>query len=275
MMMLLVGSGLARPGPTRNPAECIMGLAIDLNCDMGESFGAWKMGQDEDILPYVTSANIACGFHAGDAATMRKTVAAALRHGVALGAHPGLPDLVGFGRRNMDISAQDVYDIVVIQVGALAAVAASQGGRLHHVKAHGALYNMAARNGDLATAIAKAVHDIDSTLLLYALAGSAQVKAAEDMGLAVAQEVFADRSYQSDGSLTPRKQAGAMIEDPAISIKQVLRMVQEGKVATQQGSDVNVRADTLCIHGDQPDAVVFAQAIRKALGENSVQVRAI
>ncbi|MBF6616536.1 MAG: LamB/YcsF family protein [Candidimonas sp.] len=252
-----------------------MGLAIDLNCDMGESFGAWKMGQDEDILPYVTSANIACGFHAGDAATMRKTVAAALRHGVALGAHPGLPDLVGFGRRNMDVSAQDVYDIVVIQVGALAAVAASQGGKLHHVKAHGALYNMAARNGELATAIAKAVHDIDSTLLLYALAGSVQVKAAEDMGLAVAQEVFADRSYQSDGSLTPRKQAGAMIEDPAISIKQVLRMVQEGKVATQQGSDVNVRADTLCIHGDQPDAVVFAQAIRKALGENGVQVRAI
>ncbi|QAA93558.1 LamB/YcsF family protein [Pollutimonas thiosulfatoxidans] len=252
-----------------------MGLAIDLNCDMGESFGAWKMGQDEDILPYVTSANIACGFHAGDAATMRKTVAAALRHGVALGAHPGLPDLVGFGRRNMDVSAQDVYDIVIIQVGALAAVAASQGGKLHHVKAHGALYNMAARNGELATAIAKAVHDIDSTLLLYALAGSVQVKAAEDMGLAVAQEVFADRSYQSDGSLTPRKQAGAMIEDPAISIKQVLRMVQEGKVATQQGSDVNVRADTLCIHGDQPDAVVFAQAIRKALGENGVQVRAI
>ena len=206
---------------------------------------------------------------------MRKTVAAALRHGVALGAHPGLPDLVGFGRRNMDVSAQDVYDIVIIQVGALAAVAASQGGKLHHVKAHGALYNMAARNGELATAIAKAVHDIDSTLLLYALAGSVQVKAAEDMGLAVAQEVFADRSYQSDGSLTPRKQAGAMIEDPAISIKQVLRMVQEGKVATQQGSDVNVRADTLCIHGDQPDAVVFAQAIRKALGENGVQVRAI
>ena len=252
-----------------------MGLAIDLNCDMGESFGAWKMGQDEDILPYVTSANIACGFHAGDAATMRKTVAAALRHGVALGAHPGLPDLVGFGRRNMDVSAQDVYDIVIIQVGALAAVAASQGGKLHHVKAHGALYNMAARNGELATAIAKAVHDVDSTLLLYALAGSVQVKAAEDMGLAVAQEVFADRSYQSDGSLTPRKQAGAMIEDPAISIKQVLRMVQEGKVATQQGSDVNVRADTLCIHGDQPDAVVFAQAIRKALGESGVQVRAI
>ncbi|NYT46261.1 LamB/YcsF family protein [Alcaligenaceae bacterium] len=252
-----------------------MGLAIDLNCDMGESFGAWKMGRDEDILPYVTSANIACGFHAGDAATMRKTVAAALRHGVALGAHPGLPDLVGFGRRNMDISAQDVYDIVVIQVGALAAVAASQGGKLHHVKAHGALYNMAARNGELATAIAKAVHDVDSTLLLYALAGSAQVKAAEDMGLAVAQEVFADRSYQSDGSLTPRKQAGAMIEDPAISIKQVLRMVQEGKVATQQGVDVNVRADTLCIHGDQPGAVVFAQAIRKALGEGGVQVGAI
>lgn len=249
-----------------------MAWSIDLNCDMGESFGAWKMGQDEDILPYVTSANIACGFHAGDPSTMRKTVAAAIRHGVALGAHPGLPDLAGFGRRNMDISPDDAYDIVVVQVGALAGVAASQGGRLNHVKAHGALYNMAAKNRELADAIARAVHDVDPSLVLYALASSAQVDAGRNAGLTVAQEVFADRSYQSDGSLTPRKQPNAMIEDPDASIRQVLRMIKEGKVGSMQGGDIAVDADTLCIHGDQPGAVVFAKAIRKALEAEGITV---
>ncbi|UYO92343.1 LamB/YcsF family protein [Pollutimonas sp. M17] len=249
-----------------------MTWSIDLNCDMGEGFGAWKMGQDEEILPYVTSANIACGFHAGDPATMRKTVAAAIRHGVALGAHPGLPDLAGFGRRNMDISPQHAYDIVVVQVGALAGVAASQGGRLRHVKAHGALYNMASKNRELAAAIAGAVRDVDASLVLYALAGSAQVDAAGEAGLKVAQEVFADRSYQSDGSLTPRTQPNAMIEDPDVSIRQVLRMIKEGKVAAVQGGDVAVAADTLCIHGDQPGAVVFAKAIRKALEAEGIVV---
>ncbi|HEY9572923.1 MAG TPA: 5-oxoprolinase subunit PxpA [Pusillimonas sp.] len=246
--------------------------SIDLNCDMGESFGAWKMGQDEEILPYVSSANIACGFHAGDPATMRKTVAAAIRHGVALGAHPGLPDLAGFGRRNMDISPDNAYDIVVVQVGALAGVAASQGGRLRHVKAHGALYNMASKNRELASAIAQAVHDVDPSLVLYALASSVQVDAGRDVGLKVAQEVFADRTYQSDGSLTPRKQPNAMIEDPDASIRQVLRMIKEGKVASVQGGDVAVSADTLCIHGDQAGAVMFAKAIRKALEAEGITV---
>lgn len=249
-----------------------MGWAIDLNCDMGESFGAWKMGQDEDILPYVTSANIACGFHAGDPATMRKTVAAAIRHGVALGAHPGLPDLAGFGRRTMDITPEHAYDIVVVQVGALAGVAASQGGRLHHVKAHGALYNMAAKNAELAAALAQAVHDVDASLVFYALASSVQVDAARSAGLTVAQEVFADRTYQSDGTLTPRKQANAMIEDPDASIRQVLGMIKEGRVGTVQGGDIKVSADTLCIHGDQPGAVVFAKAIRKALEAEGIAV---
>ncbi|NYT61300.1 LamB/YcsF family protein [Alcaligenaceae bacterium] len=250
-----------------------MTLSIDLNCDMGESFGAWEMGHDADILPYVTSANIACGFHAGDPTVMRKTVAAAIRHGVALGAHPGLPDLAGFGRRNIDISPENAYDIVVVQVGALAGVAASQGGRLHHVKAHGALYNMATKNPDLAQAIAQAVYDVDPSLVFYALAASIQVGIAKKTGLTVAQEVFADRTYQSDGSLTSRKQANSMIVDPEISIRQVLRMITEGKVATLQGEDINVQADTLCIHGDQPGAVVFAQAIRKALGQKNITVR--
>src|SRR5690606_3043926 len=230
---MIEGSQLTRAGDSpRNDGNLNMNPVIDLNCDMGESFGAWQMGQDEAILPFVSSANIACGYHAGDPATMRKTVAAALKHKVALGAHPGLPDLEGFGRRNMDISPESAYDMVVVQVGALAGVAASQGGRLHHVKAHGALYNMAAKNAKLAKAIAQAVRDVDASLILYGLAGSELVRAGNEAGLTVAQEVFADRSYQADGSLTPRSQPGAMIEDPAASIRQVLRMVTEGKVAT-------------------------------------------
>jgi UPF0271 protein len=250
-------------------------LSIDLNCDMGESFGAWSMGQDTEVLPLVSSANIACGFHAGDPATMRKTVAAAIGNGVAIGAHPGLPDLVGFGRRNMDITPQQAYDMVVVQIGALAATAASQGARLNHVKAHGALYNMAVRQPALARSIAQAVHDVDPSLVFYALASSDMARIASEVGLAVAHEVFADRTYQPDGSLTPRSRADAMIEDPEVSIRQVLRMVKEGRVTAVDGTDVEVRADTLCIHGDQPGAVVFARAIREALQQEGIEVRAI
>lgn len=242
---------------------------------MGESFGAWTMGQDTEILPYVTSANIACGFHAGDPTTMRRTVQAAIHHGVALGAHPGLPDLVGFGRRKMDITADAAYDLVVVQVGALAAVAASQGGRLHHVKAHGALYNMAAGNTELAKAVAQAVFDVDSGLVLYALASSIQVDIARSIGLQVAQEVFADRSYQADGSLTLRSLPGAMITDPAQAVQQVLGMITQGKVLSQQGQDVGVRADTLCIHGDQPGAAVFARNITQALEQHGIAIRSV
>jgi UPF0271 protein len=252
-----------------------MTLSIDLNCDMGESFGAWKMGQDDEVLPYVTSANIACGFHAGDPTIMRKTVKAALKHNVALGAHPGLPDLVGFGRRNIDLSPEAAYDIVVVQVGALAGVAASQGARLNHVKAHGALYNMAVQNKPLARAIAQAVYDVDPSLIFFTLASSLMVAEAKDVGLQVAQEVFADRTYQSDGSLTPRSRPDAMIVDPKVSIQQVLRMIREKKVRTVQGGDITVHADTLCIHGDQPGAVVFAQAIRQALQAENIAVNRI
>lgn len=252
-----------------------MSLSIDLNCDMGESFGPWAMGNDDEVLPLVTSANIACGFHAGDPSIMRKTVAAAIGNGVALGAHPGLPDLAGFGRRNMDITPQQAYDIVVVQVGALAAVAASQGGRLNHVKAHGALYNMAVRDPALARAIAQAVHDTDKSLVFYALASSNMARIASEVGLTVAHEVFADRSYQPDGSLTPRNHANAMIEDPQQSIRQVLRMVTEGKVTAVDGTDVEVRADTLCIHGDQPGAVVFAKAIRAACEQAGIEVKRV
>lgn len=252
-----------------------MALTIDLNCDMGESYGAWTMGHDDDILPYVTSANIACGYHAGDPSTMRRTVAAALKNEVALGAHPSLPDLQGFGRRVMDITPSEAYDIVVYQVGALAAVAASQGGRLHHVKPHGALYNMACKNRELATAIAQAVRDVDGSLVLYALASSVQVEAAQEVGLQVAQEVFADRTYQDDGSLTSRKQADAMIVDPDTALRQVVRMVTEGKVESVQGIDIPVQADTLCIHGDQPGALVFARAICAGLQQAGIGLRTI
>jgi len=253
----------------------MMSLSIDLNCDMGESFGAWAMGQDADILPLVSSANIACGFHAGDPSTMRKTVALAVANGVAIGAHPGLPDLAGFGRRNMDITPQQAYDMVVVQIGALAATAASQGARLHHVKAHGALYNMAARDPALARGLAQAVYDVDPRLVFYAPASSAMARAAEELGLTVAHEVFADRSYQPDGNLTPRNHPGAMIVDVQASIRQALQLVVEGCVTAVDGSFVAMEADTLCIHGDQPGAVEFARAIRAAFQEADIQVRLV
>jgi len=252
-----------------------MSSAIDLNCDMGESYGAWRMGNDEAVLQFVSSANVACGFHGGDPSTMRKTVAAAVARQVAVGAHPSLPDLVGFGRRVMQITPQEAYDMVVVQVGALAAVAATQGTRLHHVKAHGALYNMAAKDMGLAQAICRAVRDVDPGLVLYGLAGSALVQAAQDVGLRAAHEVFADRSYQDDGSLTPRSHPDAMIEDADTAVAQVLRMVRDGVVRSVNGRDVPVRADTLCIHGDQPNAPVFARALSDALAAAGIEVRAM
>ena len=251
-----------------------MSHAIDLNCDMGESYGAWRMGNDEAVLGFVSSANVACGFHGGDPSTMRQTVAAAMARQVAVGAHPSLPDLVGFGRRVMQITPQEAYDMVVVQVGALAAVAATQGTRLHHVKAHGALYNMAAKDAALAQAICRAVRDVDAGLVLYGLAGSQLVRAAQDLGLRAAHEVFADRTYQDDGSLTPRNQPGAMIEDADTAVAQVLRMVREGVVRSTGGRDVPVQADTLCIHGDQPNALVFARVLHDALREAGIAVQA-
>lgn len=245
---------------------------IDLNCDMGESYGAWRMGNDLEILDVVTSANVACGFHAGDPATMHRTVEAAFAKGVAVGAHPGLPDLQGFGRRTMAISAQEAYDLVVYQVGALAGFARALGGRLSHVKAHGALYNMAAKDPALSEAIARAVRDVDGELVLFGLAGSATVRAAKSMGLRAAGEVFADRTYQDDGSLTPRSRPDAMIEEVEAALAQVKRMVHEGIVRSTHGVDVRVQADTLCIHGDQPGALEFARRIRAELERGGVEV---
>jgi UPF0271 protein len=250
-------------------------MSIDLNCDMGESFGPWRMGDDEALLAHVTSANVACGFHAGDAATMQRTVRMALARGVAVGAHPSLPDLQGFGRREMRVSPPEVYGIVLYQLGALAGICRALGARLHHVKPHGALYNMAARDAALAGAIAQAVRDFDSQLVLCGLAGSALVQAARAAGLRAANEVFADRTYQPDGTLTPRSRPDAMLTDPARALAQVESMVRRGEVVATDGSVVRIEADTLCIHGDEPRAAEFAREIRGALEGWGVEVKAV
>lgn len=248
---------------------------IDLNCDMGEGFGAWQMGDDAALLDHVSSANIACGFHAGDPGTMHRTVKLAIKNGVAVGAHPSLPDLQGFGRRAMKVSAAEVYDLVLYQIGALAGFARACGGRLAHVKAHGALYHMAAREAPLAQAIAQAVRDFDTGLILFGLSGSELIRAGETAGLKTASEVFADRNYETDGSLTPRTQADAVVDDVDTAIARVRRMIGDGKVRSRQGGDVEVRADTLCIHGDEPGALEFAKRIRAALQTDGVRVAAV
>ncbi|GGF16015.1 5-oxoprolinase subunit PxpA [Hymenobacter cavernae] len=246
---------------------------VDLNCDLGESYGAYKLGNDEAILPFVTSANIACGFHAGDPAVMKKTVRLALQHQVAIGAHPGLPDLVGFGRREMAISPEEAYDMTVYQIGALASFVKAEGGTMHHVKPHGALYNMAAVTPALAQAIAEAVYRVNPELVLYGLAGSALIQAGQKLGLRTANEVFADRTYQPDGTLTSRRLPNALLSDPQEAIQQVLRMVKEGKVRSLLGADVAIQADTICIHGDSAHAVEFAQQISQVLKAEGIIIQ--
>ncbi|MBB6443592.1 LamB/YcsF family protein [Bacillus benzoevorans] len=248
---------------------------IDLNCDLGESFGAYKMGCDEKILDFVTSANIACGFHAGDPATMRKTVKMALERNVGIGAHPGLQDLTGFGRREMQISAQEAYDIVIYQIGALYGFVNAEGGRIQHVKPHGAFYNMAAKNPALAEAIAEAVYKIDPEMILFGLAGSELIAAGQKAGLHTASEVFSDRTYQRDGTLTPRREENALITDHQAALNQVIRMVKEGKVLSLQGDDLSITADTICIHGDGAKALEFAEYITASLLEAGINIAKI
>ena len=247
---------------------------VDLNSDLGESFGSYTIGNDEDVLQYVSSANIACGFHAGDPNVMQKTVAMAAAKGVAVGAHPGMPDLVGFGRRKMDITPKEAYAMVLYQVGALQAFATAAHVPLQHVKPHGALYNMAAKDKTLAAAIANAVYDVNPRLILYGLAGSCLITEGEKAGLVTASEVFADRTYQPDGTLTPRSQPDAMVTDEEAAISRVLRMIQEGVVTAQNGQDIPVKADTICIHGDGVKALAFAHKIKTALEAHAVAVRA-
>ncbi|TDQ11367.1 LamB/YcsF family protein [Pedobacter metabolipauper] len=249
-------------------------FTADLNCDMGEGFGAYDMGNDEAIMPFVSSVNIACGFHAGDPSVMKRTVRLALKHGLAIGAHPGLPDLQGFGRRELAISPEEAYDLVVYQTGALNAFVQTEGGRLKHVKPHGALYNMAAKNKELSDAIAEAVYNIDPNLVLYGLSGSELIRSGINAGLNVANEVFADRTYQQDGSLTPRRSANALITDHHTAISQVIRMIKDGNVQSEQGVPVFIQADTICIHGDGKFAVEFAQQIYAAFQQEGIQIKA-
>ena len=248
-------------------------MHIDLNCDMGESYGAWSMGGDADLMPIITSANIACGWHAGDPVVMERTVRLALDHGVALGAHPGYPDLLGFGRRSLALSPAEAEAYVLYQVAALAGIAQAHGARLTHVKPHGQLYNDAVANPALAAAIARAVARLDDRLILVGLAGSALVQAGRDAGLTVAEEVFADRVYEADGRLRSRRLPDAMLHDPARSAEQALRMVRDGQVVAYDGTVVPVRADTVCIHGDGPTAPPIARELRARLEAAGVAVR--
>jgi UPF0271 protein len=249
--------------------------SIDLNCDMGEAFGNYPMSNDETLMEYITSANIACGFHAGDAQVMEQTVALAIKNNVAIGAHPGLPDLQGFGRREMKISAKEAYQITLYQTGALYGFVKAAGGRLNHVKPHGALYNMAAKNAAIATAIAQAVYDFDPELTLYALAGSEMIRAAQQIGISSAAEVFADRTYQDDGSLTPRTQPNALITDKGDSLKQVLRMVKAQQVISVNNKTIPLRANTLCLHGDGAHAVSFAKLIVHTLQSEGINITSV
>ncbi|TAM61663.1 MAG: LamB/YcsF family protein [Rhodanobacter sp.] len=247
---------------------------IDLNGDLGESFGAWRMGEDAALLALVSSANIACGFHAGDPDIMRQTVALAIAHGVAIGAHVALPDLQGFGRREMAVTPAEAHALTLYQIGALHAFARAAGTRLAHVKPHGALYNMAARDAALAQAIAHAVRDFDPQLRLFALAGSALIDAGRSLGLAVAAEAFADRRYRSDGALQPRREAGAVIEDVEQATAQALGIARDGSVLTVDGGSLRMQADTLCLHGDGAHAVPFAHAVRAALRAAGLRIAA-
>jgi UPF0271 protein len=247
-------------------------MKIDLNCDMGESYGAWKMGDDAGIMPFISSANVACGFHGGDPATIRQTVRLALDHGVAIGAHPSLPDIQGFGRRAMKISPQDMYDLVVYQAGAVEAFARAAGSKLHHIKCHGALYNMAATDEALSEAMARAAQDLG--VMVYTLSNSTMMRVVKGKGVRALGEVFADRGYSDDGTLAPRDKPGGMIEDPQQSVKQVLGMVEGGYVTSLSGKRVPVAADTLCLHGDQPNAVVFAKKLRETFAQKGIQVEA-
>jgi UPF0271 protein len=242
---------------------------------MGESFGAWRMGADAELMNYVSSVNVACGFHAGDASVMRETVEKAIEKDLAIGAHPSFPDLQGFGRRNMKMSADEIFDIVLYQVSALKGICEAFGTRLHHVKPHGALYNQAARDATIAAAIVRAVKSIDENLVFYGLSGSFLIDEGEKLGLKTASEVFADRIYQADGSLTPRTEPNALITDADQAVSQVLRMIVERIVKTVDDETIPITAETICIHGDGKNALRFARTIREKLIENDIEIRRV
>jgi UPF0271 protein len=250
-------------------------MRIDLNSDLGESFGPWPMGQDAALMDSISSANVACGFHAGDPGAMRGTIALAREKGVAIGAHPGFQDLVGFGRREVKATPQEVEDLVLYQVAALAGMASAQGVKLQHVKAHGALYNMACRDRALADAIARAVAAFDRSLILFGLPNSELLRAGEAAGLGVAAEVFADRAYDPDGSLTSRAKPGSVIHDTAKVVERAIKMARDRQVIAVDGSTIALQADTMCLHGDTPGAAALAGEIRRGLESAGIQITAL
>ena len=248
---------------------------IDLNSDVGESFGRYKLGLDEEVIPLISSANIACGFHAGDPAVMKRTISIAKQHGVAPGAHPGFPDLMGFGRRNMDLSLQEIKDDVIYQVGALQAFATMQGLKLQHVKPHGALYTMAVKDVRMLEPTIEVLAGLNKDLILVVLAGPNRQELADmgsHYGVRIAFEFFADRAYNPDGSLVSRKEPGAVIHDHQIATERVLKMVTEGKVVSKNGGEIKLHADTICVHGDNPEAVALVKNVREGLLTSKIDI---
>lgn len=248
---------------------------VDLNSDLGESFGNYKIGLDEEVIKYVTSVNVACGWHAGDPLVMEKTIKIAKENKVEIGAHPGFPDLMGFGRRNFLVTPKEMKAYLKYQLGALIAFTKSEGKKIQHVKPHGAMYNMAAKDSVLAMAIAEAIHEVDKDIILLGLANSELIKAGENVGLKVANEVFADRAYNADGTLVSRSEKGAVMHDADIAISRVIGMIKERKVTAITGEDVEINAQSICVHGDNPDAVEFVKRIKLKLQEEGVEVTAI
>lgn len=248
---------------------------VDLNSDIGESFGTYVLGLDEEVIKHVTSVNIACGFHAGDPLIMEKTVQEAVKNDVAIGAHPGYPDLMGFGRRNMDISPKEARAYMLYQLGALQAFASANGKKIQHMKLHGAFYNTASNDEKLAAEVLKALQEVDKDIILLALSGSFIARKAQDMGIKVAQEVFADRAYNEDGTLVSRKTPGSVIHDKDEAINRIKKMVLDGKVTTIDGKEISIAADSICVHGDNPEAVEFVKNIRESLLSEGIEVKSL
>lgn len=246
---------------------------VDLNCDLGESFGAYTIGCDDLVIPIINSANVACGFHASDPVVMNKTIKMAAESGIQVGAHPGYPDLMGFGRRPMNISPAEAKAYTIYQVGALKGFCDAYGIKMQHVKPHGAFYNTAAKDYNLARAICEAVAAVDDSLIVLGLSGGELLRAARELGLRCASEVFADRAYEEDGSLVNRKKEGAMIEDEEIAISRVVRMVKEHKVTAITGRDIELIPDSICVHGDGPKALAFSRRIRERLTAEGVELK--
>jgi len=247
--------------------------SVDLNSDLGESFGAYKIGKDEDIIPLISSANVACGAHAGDPDVMAKTAELCKKSGVSMGAHPGFFDLMGFGRRNMSVSPAEAKNLIIYQVGALDAFAKSVGIKLNHVKPHGALYNMAAKDKKLALAIAEGIYSYNPELILLGLSGSEMLSAAREIGLPYAAEVFADRAYEDDGTLVARSKPGAMIADENEAVARVIRMIKEHKVTSISGKEIEICPASVCVHGDSEKALLFVKKIREAFCAEGIEIK--